>query len=106
MEDFMRNVTVFDHPLIKHKTTHMCDVRTGSKEYSELVKELATLMGYEALKDLPVKDVHIQAPLAEFDSPVLAEDFTLLSLRFLACAPAGEPGDRLGSKAKAGRRGD
>ena len=80
MEDYMRNVTVFDHPLIKHKTTHMCDVRTGSKEYSELVRELSTLMGYEALKDLPVKDVHIQAPLADFDSPVLAEDFTIVPI--------------------------
>ena len=46
MEDYMKNVTVFDHPLIAHKTTHMCDVNTGSKEYSELVKELATLMGF------------------------------------------------------------
>ena len=50
MEDFLRNVTIFDHPLIKHKVTHLCDVHTGSQEFAEIVKEISTLMGYEALK--------------------------------------------------------
>ncbi len=80
MEDFLKNVTVFEHPLIKHKVTHLCDINTGSKEFSEMVKELAMLMGYEALKDLKTKDVTIQAPLKTFDSPVLAEDFTIVPI--------------------------
>lgn len=80
MEDFMKNVTVFDHPLIAHKVTHLCDVNTGSKEFGELVNEIASLMGYEALKDLPLKDVEVKAPLATFDSPVLAEDFTIVPI--------------------------
>ena len=74
---YMENVTVFDHPLIRHKVTHLCDVNTGSKEFCEIVSEITTLMGYEVLKDLPTKMVEIQAPLSKFESPVIAEDFTI-----------------------------
>ena len=77
---YMENVTVFDHPLIRHKVTHLCDVNTGSKEFCEIVKEITTLMGYEVLKDLPTKMVEIQAPLSKFESPVIAEDFTIVPI--------------------------
>ena len=80
MSDYLKNLTVFDHPLIKHKVSHLCDVNTGSKEFSELVNELAMLMGYEALKDLKTKDVEIQAPLSRITTPVLAEDFTIVPI--------------------------
>ncbi len=75
-----KNLTVFDHPLIKHKVTHLCDVNTGSKEFCELVGELAVLMGFETLKDLPTKMVEVQAPLQKITSPVLAEDFTIVPI--------------------------
>ena len=71
MEAYLSNLTVFNHPLIKHKVSHLCDVNTGTKEFSELVKELAMLMGYEALKELKTKDVEIQAPLQKIITPVL-----------------------------------
>ena len=77
---YMENVTVFDHPLIRHKVTHLCDVNTGSKEFCEIVSEITTLMGYEVLRDLPTKMVEIQAPLSKFESPVLAEDFTIVPI--------------------------
>lgn len=77
---YMENVTVFDHPLIRHKVTHLCDVNTGSKEFCEIVSEITTLMGYEVLKDLPTKMVEIQAPLSKFESPVIAEDFTIVPI--------------------------
>ena len=77
---YMQNVTVFDHPLIRHKVTHLCDVNTGSKEFCEIVSEITMLMGYEVLKDLHVKMVEIQAPLSKFESPVLAEDFTIVPI--------------------------
>ena len=80
MEDFLKNVTIFDHPLIAHKVSHLCDVNTGSKEFCELVSELAMLMGYEALKDLPLKDVEIQAPLQKIVSPVISQDFTIVPI--------------------------
>lgn len=80
MEAYLSNLTVFNHPLIKHKVSHLCDVNTGTKEFSELVKELAMLMGYEALKELKTKDVEIQAPLQKIITPVLAEDFTIVPI--------------------------
>ena len=80
MKDYLSNLTVFTHPLIRHKVSHLCDVNTGSKEFSELVKELAMLMGYETLKELKTKDVEIQAPLQKITTPVLAEDFTIVPI--------------------------
>ena len=80
MKDYMKNVTEFHHPLIDHKVSLLCDVNTSPKEFSELVKELETLMGYEALKDLKTKDVTIHAPLATFPSPMLAENFTIVPI--------------------------
>jgi len=80
MEDFLKNVVIFDHPLIQHKVSLMCDVNTGSKEFCELVGEIATLMGYETLKDLPTKNVDIQAPLQMINTPVLAKDFTIVPI--------------------------
>ena len=78
--EYLSNLTIFTHPLIKHKVSHLCDVNTGTKEFSELVKELAMLMGFEALKDLKMKDVEIQAPLQKITTPVLAEDFTIVPI--------------------------
>ena len=80
MEEFLKNTVIFDHPLIKHKVTHLRDVNTGSKEFCELVTELTTLMGYETLRDLPLKNITVQAPLRTFESPVLAEDFTIVPI--------------------------
>lgn len=79
-EAYMKNLILFDHPLIRHKVSHLCDINTGSKEFGELVSELASLMGYEALKDLPTKDVEVQAPLEKITTPVLAEDFTIVPI--------------------------
>ena len=80
MENFMKNVTVFNHPLIAHKITHLCDVSTGTKEFREIVSELAMLMGYEAFRDLPTTQVEIQAPLSKFMSPVVNENITIVPI--------------------------
>ena len=55
--------TVIDHPLVQHKLSLMRDVNTGSKEFRELVSETSMLMCYEAMRDLPLKEVDIQTPL-------------------------------------------
>ena len=65
MKDYLSNLTVFTHPLIRHKVSHLCDVNTGSKEFSELVKELAMLMGYEITRDLPLEDIEIETPVSK-----------------------------------------
>ncbi|MBP5289546.1 MAG: uracil phosphoribosyltransferase [Clostridia bacterium] len=61
----MENVTIFDHPLIHHKMAILRDKNTSSKQFRELVGEIATLMAYEALRDLPLKDVEIETPISK-----------------------------------------
>ena len=60
----MSKVQVMDHPLIQHKLTIMRDKNTGTKEFKELVCELATLLCYEATRDLPTEEVEIETPIA------------------------------------------
>lgn len=65
-------ITVFDHPLLKHKITHMRDKNTGTNEFRQMVEEIAMLMGFEALKDLPTEDVEVETPIETCMSPVIA----------------------------------
>lgn len=81
MKNYMDNVTVLDsHPLIAHKISHLCDKRTGTKEFREIVSEIAMLMGYEALKDLPTTLEEIEAPLSTYKSPVISEDVAIVPI--------------------------
>ena len=57
-------VTIMTHPLAQHKVSLLRDQSTGTKEFKELVSELATLICYEATRDLPLKEVAIQTPIA------------------------------------------
>ena len=59
----MKNVTIFDHPLIQHKTTILRKKETSNKEFRNLVEEITMLMCYEALRDLPLEDVEIETPI-------------------------------------------
>ena len=61
----MDNVTIFDHPLIQHKTTILRQKTTTNKEFRELVEEITMLMCYESLRDLPVEDVEIETPITK-----------------------------------------
>lgn len=56
---------VVDHPLIKHKLSIMRDKETGSKDFRELLSEIAMLMCYELTRDLPVVDVEIETPVSK-----------------------------------------
>ncbi|MBQ7529098.1 uracil phosphoribosyltransferase [bacterium] len=58
-------VKIIDHPLVQHKVTLLRDKRTGSKDFRELVSEIANLMVYEATRDLPLVDVEIETPIAK-----------------------------------------
>ena len=68
----MSNVIEITHPLIQHKITRLRDKNTGTAEFSSLVEEIAMLMGYEALKDLPLEEVEIETPIETCKSPVIA----------------------------------
>ncbi len=59
----MPKVHVFDHPLIQHKLTYIRDINTGTKEFRELVDEVATLMAYEITRELPLQEVEIETPV-------------------------------------------
>ncbi len=59
------NVTIFNHPLIQHKLSILRNKETSSKDFRALVSEIATLMGYEATRDLPLEDVEIETPICK-----------------------------------------
>ena len=66
------NVFVMDHPLIQHKLTILRDERTGTKQFRELVSEIAMLMCYESTRDLPLKEVSTKTPMMTATTKVLA----------------------------------
>lgn len=59
----MSKVTVFEHPLIKHKLTILRKIETGSKDFRELVNEISTMMAFEVTRDLPVREIEIETPI-------------------------------------------
>lgn len=58
-------VTVVDHPLVQHKLSILRDERTGTKQFRDLIRELAVFEGYEATRDLPLEDVSVKTPICE-----------------------------------------
>lgn len=68
----MENVFIMDHPLIQHKITQIRDEKCGTNEFRACIKEIATLMGYEALRDLPVEEIEVKTPIETCMSPVIA----------------------------------
>lgn len=64
-------VTVVDHPLVRHKLTLMRAGDTGTAEFRRLLREIALLLGYEVLRDLPLATRTIETPLAPMESPKL-----------------------------------
>jgi len=68
----MENVHVLDHPLLRHKLAILRDEKTGVRDFREVVSEIATLMCYEATRDLPLETVEIKTPVATGKFEVLA----------------------------------
>lgn len=59
------NVNVMTHPLIQHKVTLIRSIDTGTKDFRQLLEEIALLMGYEITRDLPLEDVEVETPLVK-----------------------------------------
>ncbi len=77
----MSNVYVFDHPLIQHKTAMIRKKETSVKDFRELVKEIAMLMGYEATRKLPLKEVEITTPICDTKVNMLkGEDIAIVPI--------------------------
>lgn len=68
----MENVVIMDHPLLHHKISMLRDKNTGTNEFRTLVEEIAMLMGFEALRDLPVENVEIETPIEKCLTPMIA----------------------------------
>lgn len=68
----MENVTILTHPLIQHKISHLRDKNTGTNEFRALVEEIAMLMGFEALSDLPLEDVEVETPIEKCMTPMIS----------------------------------
>lgn len=67
----MKNTVLIDHPLVQHKLTFLRDKQTKTKEFRELVRELGSLMAFEATRNLPLQDIEIETPLAATTSRVI-----------------------------------
>jgi uracil phosphoribosyltransferase len=67
-----KGVVVIDHPLVQHKISVLRDIRTGPKEFRELVSELAMLMAYEATKEFELAESMVTTPIEETMTKVLA----------------------------------
>ena len=68
----MSIVEIVDHPLIQHKISLLRDRNTGTKEFRDLVSEVAMLLCYEATRDLPTEEVEVETPIARARTKVLA----------------------------------
>ncbi len=66
------NVYIMDHPLIQHKLSILRDEKTGSKQFRELISEIAMLMLYESTRDLPLVDAETKTPITVAKTKKLA----------------------------------
>ncbi|MGU3471560.1 uracil phosphoribosyltransferase [Paenibacillus sp. D51F] len=68
----MGNLVICDHPLIQHKLTYIRDKDTKTKDFRELVDEVATLMAYEITREMPLDTIRVETPVAVAESKVLS----------------------------------
>ena len=68
----MDNVFIMDHPLIQHKISILRNKETGTNEFRKLIEEIAVLMGFEALRDLPLEDVEVETPIETCKTPMIS----------------------------------
>lgn len=68
----MSTLHIVDHPLVTHKLSIMRNKKTGSKDFRELLSEIAMLMGYELTRDLPMEEVAIETPLCKMNAKMVA----------------------------------
>ena len=68
----IENITICEHPLIKHKLSVIRKTTTGTNEFRTIIEEIAMMVGYEALKDLELEEVEIETPIETAMCPVIA----------------------------------
>ena len=73
MKEF-NNVHILDHPLIRHKLAIIRNKETDTKQFREVIKELATLMAYESFKDVPTQEIEVETPLERVKQTIVKEN--------------------------------
>lgn len=68
------NVHILDHPLIRHKVAIIRDKNTSTKQFREVISEIATLMAYEAFKEVPTQQIIVETPLETVEQTVVKEN--------------------------------
>ena len=72
MYNGIENITICDHPLIKHKLTIVRQRTTGTNEFRTIIEEISMMIGYEALKDLELTEIEIETPIETAMCPTVA----------------------------------
>ena len=73
MENY-KNVHILDHPLIRHKLAIIRNKDTDTKQFREIISELATLMAYESFKDVPTQQIEVETPLEKTTQTIVKEN--------------------------------
>ncbi len=68
----MKDVVILDHPLIQHKLTMLRDKKTDVKDFRDLVDELSNLMAYEVTRDIELKEINIETPIAKTKGRIIS----------------------------------
>lgn len=76
----MSRLIIIDHPLIKNKISLLRNKNTGNKEFRELVEEIATLICYEATRDVPLVEINIDTPLGKTIVPMSEKKFGVVPI--------------------------
>ena len=74
MNNTYNNVHILDHPLIRHKLAIIRNKNTDTKQFRDIIKELATLMAYESFKDVPTQEITVETPLETTTQTVVKEN--------------------------------
>lgn len=76
----MKNIHIMNHPIIEHKASILRDKNTSVKEFREIIKEISVVLGCEATKDLPTKEVEVETPLEKATCKMLANQITIVPI--------------------------
>ena len=71
-------IVIFNHPLMSHKLSIIRNEKTNTKDFRETVSEIANLMAYEATRNIPVKEVEVQTPIAVAKSTMIDGDIVIV----------------------------
>ncbi len=76
----MGKLFISEHPLMKHKITMLRDKNTSTKEFKELISEVAMLLKYEATRELPTVETTVQTPIAEAKCSKIKQDIVIVPI--------------------------